>query len=806
MDFFKNLFSSAYEELWKAVIRPNRDKYRDKDLGPEKFSLRDKWYKRTDFTITNKRNHKLMCSFWEPFDEEREFPRLPVVIYLHGNSSSRCEVIPEIKYLLTKNITVLAFDFSGCGRSEGDYISLGWHEQDDVECVVNFLRKSNKVSSIGLWGRSMGAVTALMYGSKDLSIAGLVLDSPFSSLKVLINELAKSRVNLPDFIIKQAINWVKDIIKDKANFNLDDIEPREYAGKCFIPAYFCHSKGDTFVNIHHCKDLYNLYVGDKNIVYVKGNHNSERPIHFKDSVALFFYKALRCKALKERYERENFSDLQFNVENNTIFEIRHFNRINKTKRRKNNNSISEMKITLRGRYDKNDVTNNDLENKNKNKNGKSDKEENKKFRKSENDIFLKLNDNITIKTIVDCQATKTNSNFSKYIYYANTNILDKSKEKKLIGPNFNSSILSKTPSKNLLDDDITEKDNIQYQNSSQNEKEEEKIQQILQLSKKEFEEISTNTPNFINNINSHKRIKKKTTISLQKFGNNNIFKSINSNKNSISIDKNKNGNSINIQRVNKTIHMKSKKSILSAENICQSNKKINNKSELTSFSKKVFNVKGINRNRINRINKNKQSNHNILKDVQKNKTNKKKNPPLISSFLKGCVRPSPTKISITDLILHLNKSIKKNKIKDNKFNNEKNINCSNDNKPYNNISLHHIYNFKNSKQNQKEEHKNVIRNKRSDLLEKVIASPLNNRIKTVNKIKKMNYVNMTNNTSTNYIIINNKRKSETSIENDSETVVNSKIDNKINESLVYLEEDDNFFLEEDNIGINIPHS
>ncbi len=807
MDFFKNLFSSAYEELWKAVIRPNRDKYRDKDLGPEKFSLRDKWYKRTDFTITNKRNHKLMCSFWEPFDEEREFPRLPVVIYLHGNSSSRCEVIPEIKYLLTKNITVFAFDFSGCGRSEGDYISLGWHEQDDVECVVNFLRKSNKVSSIGLWGRSMGAVTALMYGSKDLSIAGLVLDSPFSSLKVLINELAKSRVNLPDFIIKQAINWVKDIIKDKANFNLDDIEPREYAGKCFIPAYFCHSKGDTFVNIHHCKDLYNLYVGDKNIVYVKGNHNSERPIHFKDSVALFFYKALRCKALKERYERENFSDLQFNVENNTIFEIRHFNRINKTKRRKNNNSISEMKITLRGRYDKNDVTNNnDLENKNKNKNGKSDKEENKKFRKSENDIFLKLNDNITIKTIVDCQATKTNSNFSKYIYYANTNILDKSKEKKLIGPNFNSSILSKTPSKNLLDDDITEKDNIQYQNSSQNEKEEEKIQQILQLSKKEFEEISTNTPNFINNINSHKRIKKKTTISLQKFGNNNIFKSINSNKNSISIDKNKNGNNTNIQRVNKTIHMKSKKSILSAENICQSNKKINNKSELTSFSKKVFNVKGINRNRINRINKNKQSNHNILKDVQKNKTNKKNNPPLISSFLKGCVRPSPTKISITDLILHLNKSIKKNKIKDNKFNNEKNINCSNDNKPYNNISLHHIYNFKNSNQNQKEEHKNVIRNKRSDLLEKVIASPLNNRIKTVNKIKKMNYVNTTNNTSTNYIIINNKRKSETSIENDSETVVNSKIDNKINESLVYLEEDDNFFLEEDNIGINIPHS
>ena len=59
-------------------------------------------YKRTDFTLTNKKNNKLVCSFWEPFDEEREYPKLPCVIYLHGNSSSRCEVVPEIKYLLKK--------------------------------------------------------------------------------------------------------------------------------------------------------------------------------------------------------------------------------------------------------------------------------------------------------------------------------------------------------------------------------------------------------------------------------------------------------------------------------------------------------------------------------------------------------------------------------------------------------------------------------------------------------------------------------------------------------------------------------
>ena len=299
MSLLKNLFGGSYEDLWKAVIRPNRDEYKEEDLGPEKFKINHKYYKRTDFTITNKRSLKLMCSFWEPFDEEREYTRLPCVVYLHGNSSSRCEAVSEIKYLLPLNITVFAFDFSGCGKSQGEYISLGWYEREDVESVIEYLRKTNKVSTIGLWGRSMGAVTAIMYGDRDPSIAGMVLDSAFASLKELIEELVKDRVKLPEFILNQATKLVKSTINKKAKFNLDEIEPKKYAVRCFIPALFCHAKDDTFVNQHHCKDLSDVYAGDKNVVYVDGNHNSTRPRYFKDSAAIFFYNTLQCERIKE---------------------------------------------------------------------------------------------------------------------------------------------------------------------------------------------------------------------------------------------------------------------------------------------------------------------------------------------------------------------------------------------------------------------------------------------------------------------------------------------------------------------------
>ena len=62
----------------------------------------------------------------------------------------------------------------GSGWSEGDYVTLGKREQDDLEVAIQYLRSSGTVTTIGLWGRSMGAVTAILYAHKDPSMACLV--------------------------------------------------------------------------------------------------------------------------------------------------------------------------------------------------------------------------------------------------------------------------------------------------------------------------------------------------------------------------------------------------------------------------------------------------------------------------------------------------------------------------------------------------------------------------------------------------------------------------------------------------------
>jgi fermentation-respiration switch protein FrsA (DUF1100 family) len=264
-------------------------------LGPPAFNFCGKRFTRTDFTLRTKRGYNLECSHWEPV--ERATDRIPVVIYMHGNSSARVEVIPQLSYLLSLGLAVFAFDFAGSGKSDGDYVSLGHYEREDLSCIVAHLRGTNIVSTIALWGRSMGAATALMYGDRDPSIACMILDSPFADLTQLCEELVeKGReqgIVVPNFVVTLAIRMLQGSIKKQAGFSIKSISPVSHADKCFIPALFVAGEHDDFIKKHHSEQIHDVYAGDKNLIIVEGDHNSPRPKFMFDSASIFLQTCLQ---------------------------------------------------------------------------------------------------------------------------------------------------------------------------------------------------------------------------------------------------------------------------------------------------------------------------------------------------------------------------------------------------------------------------------------------------------------------------------------------------------------------------------
>lgn len=286
--------TDQYEELWKAIIRPPRDKYLVSELGPDFFTLPGNIkVRRDDFDLKNERGLTLKCSRFYPAAQDNN-ERLPCVVYLHGNCSSRLEALPTITVLLPIRISLIAFDFSGSGHSDGEYVSLGYHEKDDLKTVIKYLRESSHTSRIGLWGRSMGAVTALLYGEEDPSIAGMVLDSPFTDLRVLAEELVGLYIslNIPRFAIAMCLSLIRNSIKIRAQCDINNLSPVMNVDKTFIPAYFVAGKNDSFIRPHHTEELFEKYAGEKNISIVNGDHNSIRPKSLINSISLFFLQAL----------------------------------------------------------------------------------------------------------------------------------------------------------------------------------------------------------------------------------------------------------------------------------------------------------------------------------------------------------------------------------------------------------------------------------------------------------------------------------------------------------------------------------
>ncbi|RVW33583.1 hypothetical protein CK203_080027 [Vitis vinifera] len=296
----KNVFAALNGILHISVFwaEYNPDQY----LWEKDFTLAGRTYKRQDleasmdnsyqnFTLTNGRGHTLHCSHYVPSPFPEDTP-LPCVIYCHGNSGCRADANEAAVILLPSNITVFTLDFSGSGLSDGDYVSLGWHERDDLKVVVSHLRSNKQISRIGLWGRSMGAVTSLLYGAEDPSIAGMVLDSAFSNLFDLMMELVD---------VKMAVQYMRRVIQKKAKFDIMDLNCLQVAPKTFIPALFGHAIEDKFIQPHHSDIIFKSYSGDKNIIKFDGDHNSSRPQFYYDSVSIFFYNVLHPPQVSSVY-------------------------------------------------------------------------------------------------------------------------------------------------------------------------------------------------------------------------------------------------------------------------------------------------------------------------------------------------------------------------------------------------------------------------------------------------------------------------------------------------------------------------
>jgi len=325
----------SYETLWKFIIRPPRDEYKEYMLGAPNFRFNNKKYQRKDYDIMSTEGYIMKGSLIEPYKECRPSIEMPVVLYLHGNSSSRIEGLNMAGELLKRDINLFVIDFAGCGLSEGEYISLGYHESDDVGNIIDFIEKIPGVGRIGLWGRSMGAATTMIYAHRDERIKAICMDSPFADFNRLAKELTLKQINLPGFLVNTVLNIIRKTILGKNGLDIDKLRPIDCAPKTFQPALFIHAIYDELIKVEHTIDLFNNYGGQEKSLNCsdKGGHNSKRNSMIINKIGDFF----------EKYLKKGINEKNNNQKDNKINDLKKFNskEIGKKNSLKDDNEINE---------------------------------------------------------------------------------------------------------------------------------------------------------------------------------------------------------------------------------------------------------------------------------------------------------------------------------------------------------------------------------------------------------------------------------------------------------------------------------
>ncbi|CAE7405093.1 yqkD [Symbiodinium natans] len=299
-------FSMQLFEAWRLIIRPPRRRYPTKSLGPTSLQVILPGYnesrrlsqplERHDIELLNKQGLRLRCSHFRP---SACHGRVPCVIFCHGSSSCRVDAFQVMPWLFEYGLTVFAFDFAGSGQSDGEYVTLGYHEEDDLRVVIDYLVSTGQVSSIGLWGKSMGAVASLLRTARDRRVDACVLDSPFADFLSVVHDYCNETSALqwvPGTLVDFFLARVSQAVEERVGLDPRRMQPIEVAPQCHCPAFFIAGDSDRVVRPQQVRSLHQAWGGESQFVLFTGGHNTDRPPAVLEQAARFMWDSLQHAA------------------------------------------------------------------------------------------------------------------------------------------------------------------------------------------------------------------------------------------------------------------------------------------------------------------------------------------------------------------------------------------------------------------------------------------------------------------------------------------------------------------------------
>lgn len=179
-----------------------------------------------------------------------------VAVIAHGHSWNRINSIKYATIFYNCGFSVVLYDHSYFGLSDGKFCTLGYYERKDLSTVIDYSREIfGHDCIIALHGESMGAVTVLSVLGLRSDIDLVVADCPFSDTFSYYKELYTHLTHMPAFPVVEISGL---LAKAKFGYDYSGCRPIDDVKQSDTPICFIHGLDDDFIYPHHSEDMYKV--------------------------------------------------------------------------------------------------------------------------------------------------------------------------------------------------------------------------------------------------------------------------------------------------------------------------------------------------------------------------------------------------------------------------------------------------------------------------------------------------------------------------------------------------------------------
>jgi hypothetical protein len=183
-----------------------------------------------------------------------------VVLYLHGNGHNIGANLTQALQFHHLDLSVLLIDYRGYGQSNGDFPTEAAVYQD-ARAAWNYLTQERKISpeQIILFGHSLGGAIAIDLALEYPEAAGLIVQSSFTSMRAMVDQLGQFWMFPVDFLLTHQFNSISKVRSLK------------------LPVLYTHGTADALIPAAMSELLYNATPEPKQLLLIAGADHNDIP-------------------------------------------------------------------------------------------------------------------------------------------------------------------------------------------------------------------------------------------------------------------------------------------------------------------------------------------------------------------------------------------------------------------------------------------------------------------------------------------------------------------------------------------------